>query len=637
MRFNKKIACIISALCISFMPISDGYNAYAQNDTNQVEKTDKEKLEDTQRELEDTKKRLEDVLKDKEGNKNILEEEKKQKERDYRVAVEFEPDLPNLTPETQDKITLKIKNSGGEHLEKSKIKISAMPPEVSLISGGSPEQNLGTIHVGNSQSVDFDVNIGKDAKEGNYPISFEFSANYGTDVNNYKSYTYSKIFYIKVNKKVEEKKKDETQYKPFLIQNISHPAIINKGDIANLKFKIKNPNNKTMNSVKISILPDEGIVNQTQNVFVENNFKPNAEKEFSVKLFPQDKAEKKNYSIKITVEPTNPNVASSETKDNNNSNEKEEPKILPTATQYTGIFYNAPPKEDEKEKEKDTGVKNPQIIISNYSYGGNPVQPNQQFPLTMSFINTSNEKTLKNIKISLLAEESAFIAVNSSNSFFVNSMMPNSSVTKTITFSVKPDAPTKTIPINIDYTYEDSKGNPLTAKDTISIPVIQKTLLSIDEISPPRNSMEGEPVNLNVNFYNLGKTQISNLKITASGDFTASGDATYFVGNLDAGKNDSFSLSAIPNDPKKISGRIEFLYETLDGQAHTIEKLFDFALNPMPAENLMPPEMQKPEMPKKDYKMYYIGGGIFVFAVVLGIILKKRHNKKKMQEFDLDE
>ena len=56
-------------------------------------------------------------------------------------------------------------------------------------------------------------------------------------------------------------------------------------------------------------------------------------------------------------------------------------------------------------------------MITSYSYGGNPVQPNGQFPLSMTFVNTSKEKTLKNIKISLTADEGTFIAVGSSNSF----------------------------------------------------------------------------------------------------------------------------------------------------------------------------------------------------------------------------
>jgi len=109
--------------------------------------------------------------------------------------------------------------------------------------------------------------------------------------------------------------------------------------------------------------------------------------------------------------------------------------------------------------------------------------------------------------------------------------------------------------MNIDYTYEDTKANPLTAKDTISIPVLQKTLFKVDDVTQPQDVMEGEPVSISTTFYNLGKTQISNVKVTASGDFTPSGSANYFLGTFDPGKSDSFSFSAIPKrttEPPKI-------------------------------------------------------------------------------------
>ncbi|EHL18405.1 hypothetical protein HMPREF9630_00130 [Peptoanaerobacter stomatis] len=602
MKINKKIACFILSTALIFTPFLVNIHSYAET-TSIDNEEDKREQEERERQ----------------------EEQRRQKERDYYVAVEMYSDFPKLKNDTQNTLTLQIKNTGGSHLEKSKIKVSALPGEISLTGGSSTTQDVGTIYVGNQTSINYEVQVSKDAKTGTYPITFEFTGNYGTSVDNYKAYSYSKTFYLNITK--TEKEKDKSQYKPFLIQNIKHPAIINKGDVADLTFSIKNPNDKPMSSIKVSVSPDEGIVNQTQGVFVENNFPANGEKTFNVKLFAQDKAEKKNYSIKLTVEPTNP-TEQTDSKSSEDSNET--PKILPTSTQYTGIFYNAP------DKDEVDGVKNPQIIISSYSYGGTYVEPNQQFPLTMSFVNTSSQKVLRNIKISLNAEEGTFIAVNSSNSFYIDSMSPNSSVTKTINFVTKPDATTKTVAMTIDYTYEDTKGTALTAKDSISIPVMQKTLLSIDDVAQPQDVMEGEPVNISLNFYNLGKTKISNLKMVASGDFTVQGENSYFVGNLEPGKNDSFSISAMPNDPNKISGVIDFTYEKLDGSIETAQKKFNFTLNPispMPDNN----NMDDIQPPKHDNKIIYIGVGIAV-VIIIGIILKKRHNKrKKSQELDLDE
>lgn len=152
-------------------------------------------------------------------------------------------DFPKLKNDTQNTLTLQIKNTGGSHLEKSKIKVSALPGEISLTGGSSTTQDVGTIYVGNQTSINYEVQVSKDAKTGTYPITFEFTGNYGTSVDNYKAYSYSKTFYLNITK--TEKEKDKSQYKPFLIQNIKHPAIINKGDVADLTFSIKNPERQT--------------------------------------------------------------------------------------------------------------------------------------------------------------------------------------------------------------------------------------------------------------------------------------------------------------------------------------------------------------------------------------------------------
>ena len=625
MKYKNKILCIVFALTLGFISVNK--YSYADNTVNTVTKE-----EELQRELDETRKRLNEVLQDKDKSEEEKEDEKKQKQRDYNVSVDINSNVSSVKADTEDKIQVTIKNNGGENLEKNSIKISAFPDAISLKQGSSPVKNLSDIHVGNKTTANFEISVNKSAKAGTYPITFDFSGKYGTSVDNYKDYTYSKTFYIKIIE-VEKEKKNNTQLKPFLISGIKHPAVMNKGDVGNLTFKITNPNTTTINSVKISVQPDDGIVNQSQSTFVENNFGANASKTFSVRIFPQDKAEKKNYAIKISVEPANPSESS--TKDSTNENDSTTPKILPSSTQYTGIFYNAPDKEDEEKK--DNSVKNPQIMISDYSYGESTIFPNTQFPLTMTFVNTSKEKTLRNIKISVSSDDGTFIVVGTSNSFYVDSMSPSSSVTKTLPFSVKPDATTKTVGVNIDYSYEDTKGNTLTSKDTISIPVMQKTLFKIDDIIQPQDVVEGEPINIGANFYNLGKTSISNLKITSYGDFTIQGDQSYFVGNMEPGKNDSVSISVIPNDAKKINGAFVFTYETIEGKVVKTEKKFSFNLNPIPAVDPNANQEQVPVEEKKNYKkiIVFVGIGIVILA---GVLFKIRSaKKKKIQELDIDE
>lgn len=594
----KKLFLILTSTILIFNMFMENSKVYAEFDDSNWKTT--EALNETQKELEKAKKEIE-----------RLQEEEKIK----RVKFEYDPNFPNLIQENSSQISLDITNYGETNLKFFEVEIASLPAGVSLKKGKSPQQSLGDFNVGDKISCKYDLNVNKDAEVGSFPVTFNFKAKYGP--NNLKEYTTSKTFYITINK--NENKKNKIKLKPVTITNINHPSIVEKGKIVDFNFSIVNQNQETIPSVKVTVTPEEGLINQSQNVFVINNFAPSQKRDFSVKLFPKDGAEKKNYSINIVAE----DISEREEKD---------AKKVPTSSQYSGIFYNAPKKKDEDEENK--GVKNPQIIITNYSYGDSNVTPGENFTLSMNFINTSKSKTLQNIKISTSSEENIFIPLNSSNSFFIDSLTPNEAYSKSITFTCKADAPTKTVPVEIDYTYEDTSGNALQAKETISIPVVQKTIFSVDDVMKPYDGMEGDPVPISVNFYNLGKTAISNLMITSSGSFTVDGDSTYFVGNMDAGKSDSYSINTFPEDPHHINGKITFTFEKVDGKKETVEKEFDFELNPIPMQDPTI-DQQIPEKQNKISPIFIISGIVIAFVVV---ILVLRHRKKKKEaEFDLDE
>lgn len=606
MNRKKFFALILSGILtfpsgIVYAGSQSGSNDYLWNQNENLKDTN----QNLQKELEDAKKQLETI---------------KEEEDIKKLVLEYNTIFPDLEQGKSADIRLQVSNKGPANLRGVSIEVSALPTGVSLKSGSTSDEQIGELNVGDSKEASYSLEVGKNAETGNYPISFKLTGNYG--LNTVKTYETTKTFYIKVVK--NENQKNDKALSPIKISNIKHPGTIEKGQVANFSFNVTNPNSESINSVKVTVTPEEGLVNRTQNTFIINNMKSGETVPLSVNFFAKDGAERKNYSINVTAE-----GVSQPAKEGEENTQKQ----LPTSSQYSGIYYNAPLKDDEK-KDGENGVKNPHILITSYDFGGSHVTPSEEFTLSMNFINTSREKMLRNIKISLSAEESSFIPVNSSNSFFIDSLAPNQAYSKAIRFTTKADATTKTVPVSIKYDYEDTKGNALTSEEVISIPVIQKTDFSIDEIRPPIPFYEGEPVTISVSFYNLGKTQISNLKVTSEGSFSPDGEVTYFSGNMDSGKSDSYSLRAFPNDPSKIDGKIIFTYDSVDGQNHKIEKDFSFDLEPMPAPT--DEENMQIEEPKKFPIIPAIGVAITV--LILGVAIYKRQKRKKEEaEFDLDE
>ena len=300
-------------------------------------------------------------------------------------------------------------------------------------------------------------------------------------------------------------------------------------------------------------------------------------------------------------------------------------------SQYAGVFIYG----GGENADKQDGVKNPQIMIEEYSYGGNEVQAGQEFVLHLTLTNTS-KKALRNIKVSLSADDGTFVPVNSSSAFFIDSMGAKSQIKKAMRFVAKPTAEQKTSGISVDYSYEDLKGNVLTTKDTISIPVVQKTKLDIGEVNIPTEGVfEGQQANFSVTFYNLGKTVLSNLNVKATGDFTIEDKNGYFVGNMEAGKSDSFDFTVIPDKVGTANGEIIFSFEDVSGTMQEVRKEFQFEVSefiPPTDPSDMPEENQDTHKGKK-----IAGVSVLVILLAGAGIWKKKKNRSKAKELEIDE
>ena len=82
------------------------------------------------------------------------------------------------------------------------------------------------------------------------------------------------------------------------------------------------------------------------------------------------------------------------------------------------------------------------------------------------------------------------------------------------------------IEVTTDIEYEDSNGNsydinknPYKANESMSVPVMQELRLEIEDINVPEMAMAFQPFELYVEFFNMGKSTLSNMLISTEGDF----------------------------------------------------------------------------------------------------------------------
>ena len=202
----------------------------------------------------------------------------------------------------------------------------------------------------------------------------------------------------------------------------------------------------------------------------------------------------------------------------------------PILSQYAGVYVDGG---------GDSTKGKPRLIIDKYSFEPQLVRVGENFEMKLSFFNTSSTKTVNNIKIFLTAEpgganensSSAFTPVDSSNTFYIDSIPPKGRVEKTITMFTIPDAVAKTHTITAHFEYEDSEGNPLEDKELIGVPVIQQSKLDTSELTLYPDTMVGQPTPVSLEFYNTGKVTLYNLMVKLEGDFQTE-NGSYYVGNF---------------------------------------------------------------------------------------------------------
>ncbi|MEI7885221.1 MAG: NEW3 domain-containing protein [Clostridia bacterium] len=278
----------------------------------------------------------------------------------------------------------------------------------------------------------------------------------------------------------------------------------------------------------------------------------------------------------------------------------------------------------------------PQLMVERYDYGSKYIMAGQTFNLSLSLLNTSNIKNLKNIKVTLTSDEGTFIPSGSSNSFYIPSINKLFVASKSVELVTKPDAQQKTVGIYVDMTYEDEEGNAYSAKDTISIPVMLETRLRVDELTPPYEAYIGQPVSLSMQFYNMGKNSLNNMFISAEGNFDIQESVNYFAGNVAAGKSDTYSFNVYPRETGTTEGKVVFTYEDAEGKTQVFEKLFSFQVLDMPViEPEVPIENPKSSLPI--WLFPALAGLVIVGALSAWAILRKKKKKQQEQEMDIDE
>ena len=307
-----------------------------------------------------------------------------------------------------------------------------------------------------------------------------------------------------------------------------------------------------------------------------------------------------------------------------------------------------PTKPDDEKPDTETTAAQPYVIISSYSYGKGDLVAGETRNITMTFRNTSKTMAVENMMVTMTLPD-AMMLTSSSNSFYIESLAAEGTITKTVNVTVKPTAAAQSHSMTVDFTYDYlDNGVRRNAKttETISMPVLQVDRFTVTGIDLPQQIFIGEENNLSVNFVNKSRTDIYNLSAKLNCEGLSNNGEEQYLGNLASGTTSSADFYITGNEKGELVGEVIITYEDTNMNQRTVSVPFttkvtsyEDAWGPQgpggpqnPDDPGMDPGMEQPA----GFPWFWVIGGVVVVAAGVFVYLKLRKNKKESVEEDED-
>lgn len=232
--------------------------------------------------------------------------------------------------------------------------------------------------------------------------------------------------------------------------------------------------------------------------------------------------------------------------------------------------------------QENKGGKEPKVIIERYNVEPGKVLAGNYVTLNL-FVENTNSMPVNNVSIQLdvptetsssggtVSGGTVFSPVDSSNTFFIDRIEGKETALKTISMYVDPNATAKTYIVPVNIKYESTDGTKYESSDNVNIPVTQESKIEIISSNIPTAGNVGEPMNLSMEFVNVGKVNLTNFKVRMEGDIPGKEENVYYLGTFNAGESNEYSATIIPEMEGALSGSIQMSYIDADNQNVSME------------------------------------------------------------------
>jgi hypothetical protein len=259
-----------------------------------------------------------------------------------------------------------------------------------------------------------------------------------------------------------------------------------------------------------------------------------------------------------------------------------------------------------------TGVKSSQLVITSYAASLDPLQPGEQFSLTMTVQNTGNVRAQR---VTMIVgggtssgtggetpqpggvsggggEFTNFAPVGASNVQTLGDLPAGSAVQASQNLIVNVSTNPGAYPMKVTFSYLNEKGETINDEQVITLLVYSLPNLDISFYRPPDPFFVGQPGALPIQVVNLGKrlSVLGTMKVELEGGTIENG--TSLVGSLDAGGYFTLDAMITPEQSGMLSLDITIDYTDDFNQARTITRKLEIEVEEGFAEPTLEPGME---------------------------------------------
>lgn len=389
------------------------------------------------------------------------------------------------------------------------------------------------------------------------------------------------------------------------------------GESKVISIYIQNVGSTTMRSPMVTVTPSDGLmVTDSQSAYTLDDIRPNQSGVVMVSVKAVDKITSASQSLSAKLDFYYDSGTST------------------TASGSASGSVNVPATVTKDTKEEETiASPTPIVILSKYNYGGSSVAAGSSTNLSFSFTNTSKKIKIENVMVTVTGGTDLMLN-GSTNTFYFDSVAAGGS--KTVTVPMKAaqliSASAQNVQIAVTYEYVDQNARKSgSATLSLSVPLYQPDRFELSEPKTSYTGYVGEETSLTIDYVNKGKSAISNVEATISGDID-SPTPYQRVGTIDGGKNGTIAFAVTPQLEGENQVKIVITYE--DSNGNTKERVFEATVEAMAYEPADPgmddPGMIDPEPQSTFPWKYVIIAGVAALIVLL-IVLRIRKKKAKQK------